>query len=60
MIEKKWCIDKLKCSYIVNMYRKEFSKLEITSWEELKTTKHKVSDKIIGKNVLEPRKKWMT
>jgi hypothetical protein len=35
------------------MFKEELSKHKMKSWEELKTTIHKVSDKIIGKNVLE-------
>lgn len=45
------------------MFKEELgtlSKHGMKSWEELKTNIHKVSDNIIGKNVLEPRKKWMT
>jgi len=45
------------------MFKEElgkYSKHGMKSWEELKTTIHKVSDNIIGKNVLKSRKKWVT
>uniref|UniRef100_A0A8D8RMY9 Craniofacial development protein 2 n=1 Tax=Cacopsylla melanoneura TaxID=428564 RepID=A0A8D8RMY9_9HEMI len=58
-VEKKWCLDKLKCDTHVQSFKEELEKSDNNSWDSLKSNIVKVSDTILGKNVLEPRKPWM-
>lgn len=44
----------------VSTLNKFSGKLSRHIWKEMKITIHQASDKTLGKNVLEPWKKWIT
>ncbi|XP_050439147.1 craniofacial development protein 2-like [Adelges cooleyi] len=57
---KKWCLDKLKSSTTVDIFKKVLENKEAKSWEELKSVIKETSDRVLGKNTLQPRKPWMS
>uniref|UniRef100_A0A8D9DT62 Craniofacial development protein 2 n=1 Tax=Cacopsylla melanoneura TaxID=428564 RepID=A0A8D9DT62_9HEMI len=59
-IEKKWAVDKLKFDPVLKSFQEEMEKTDNNSWEELKSTITLNADKTLGKNILEPKKPWMT
>lgn len=59
---KKWCLENLKDHEKIKLFKEELGNCttEANTWEEVRENIVKVTDKVIGKNKLEPKKPWMT
>lgn len=57
---KKLCLDKLKNSTTVDIFKRGLENKETKSWEELKSVIQETSDRVLGKSTLELRKLWMS
>lgn len=61
--KKKWCVEKLKDEGLVQSFQSTLiatnNEKVPSTWEAMKINIHTTCDKVIGKNILEPKKPWM-
>lgn len=61
--KKKWNLEKLKEESSLQTFqsslRATYDEKETYTWEEVKNNIHTTCEKVLGKNILEPRKPWM-
>ncbi|KAL4100956.1 hypothetical protein QTP88_020980 [Uroleucon formosanum] len=62
--KKNWCLEKLRNKIIATDFQSTLGEInrkkELITWEKMKSDINTTCEKILDKNILEPRKPWMT